>query len=102
MFDEVSSRRVSVGRARWLTAFLLLSCAAWGIGLGAKLFELQVVIAASAAKPPESLSLLPYGPKYPSNPGDFFQPLSVLLVVGLVGRFIAGWRTPPKFKRWLW
>ena len=34
--------------------------------------------------------------------GDFFQPLSVLLVVGSVGALIAGWRSVRSFKRWLW
>ena len=54
--------------------FLWLSIFGWGVGLGAKLFDLIVLAGAWSAAPPASLSLLPYGPRYPLNPGDFFQP----------------------------
>ena len=54
--------------------FLWFSVLCWGIGLGAKLFDLIVVAAAWGAAPPASLALMPYGPRYPINPGDFFQP----------------------------
>jgi hypothetical protein len=97
-----SSSTLSSSRSRWLIAFLWVSAIAWGLGLGAKLFELLVVISAWAANPPASLSLLPYGPRYPFNPGDFFQPLSGLLVIGTIGSLVAGWRTPPSYKVWLW
>jgi len=93
---------VSSARSRWLHVFLWVSVFAWGIGLGAKLFELVVLIPAWAANPPESLSLLPYGPRWPFNPGDFFQPLSVLLVVGTVGALVSGWNTVMTYKAWLW
>lgn len=89
-------------RANWLLVCLWISAVAWGVGLGGKLFELTVVITAWAADPPASLALLPYGPRYPLNPGDFFQPLSALLVVGAVGSLIAGWPTAPTYKLWLW
>src|SRR5436309_15842923 len=41
-------------RHRWLLFFLGLAVSAWGIGLGAKLFELTVLIPAWAANPPQS------------------------------------------------
>jgi len=87
---------------RWLVAFLWISVAAWGIGLGAKLFEFTVVIAAWGADPPASLSLMPYGPSYPNDPGDFFLPLSILLLVGAVGALVSGRRTLRTYKLWLW
>jgi hypothetical protein len=89
-------------RSRWLLFFLWISVFAWGIGLGAKLFELVVLISAWAANPPESLALLPYGPRWPFNPGDFFQPASALLVVGTVGALISGRNTMRTYKAWLW
>ena len=89
-------------RQRWLLVFLWLAVAAWGIGLGAKLFELTVLIQAWAANPPQSFNLLPYGPRWPNNPGDFFQPLSAVLVLTLIGTLVAGWRTTASFKRLLW
>ena len=87
---------------RWLITFLWISVFAWGIGLGAKLFELVVLIPAWAANPPESLTLLPYGPRWPFNPGDFFQPLSLLLAIGTIGALACGWNTSPRYKVWLW
>lgn len=89
-------------RTSFLQIFLWISVFAWGIGLGAKLFELIVLISAWAANPPESLSLLTYGPRWPFNPGDFFQPVSVLLVVGAVGALVSGWNTVRTYKAWLW
>lgn len=82
--------------------FLWVSVSAWAIGFGAKLFELVVLIPAWAANPPTSLSLLPYGPRWPNDPGDFFQPLSALLVIGTVGALVSGWHTLRSYKRWLW
>jgi hypothetical protein len=89
-------------RDRWLTLFLWVSVLAWGIGLGGKLFELVVVISAWSANPPASLSLIPYGPRYPHNPGDFFQPLSAILVIATVGMLVSGWNKPRSYKLWLW
>ncbi len=94
--------QTSLARTRWLLLFLWLSASAWGIGLGAKLFELTVLIPAWAANPPQSLNLLPYGPRWPNNPGDFFQPLSAALALATVGVIVAGWRTTPRFKTLLW
>jgi hypothetical protein len=85
-------------RARLLRIFLWIGIIGWGVGLGAKLFDLLVVAAAWGAAPPQSLSLMPYGKLYPVNPGDFFQPLSVLLVVGAVGALVAGWRSPKVYR----
>jgi hypothetical protein len=48
-----------LARHRWLLFFLWLAVSAWGIALGAKLFELTVLIPAWAANPPQSLNLLP-------------------------------------------
>ena len=89
-------------RVRWLVIFLWASVFAWGVGLGAKLFELVVLIPAWSANPPASLSLLPYGPRWPFNPGAFFQPLSLLLVLGTLGALISGWKTSRTYKAWLW
>jgi hypothetical protein len=40
--------------------------------------------------PPASLTLLPYGPRFPTNPGNFFQPISLPMVVGSSERSSAG------------
>jgi hypothetical protein len=85
-----------------MTAFLWASALAWGVGLGAKIFDLLVVAGAWGASPPESFALLPYGPRYPVNPGDFFQPLSALMALAIVGALISGWRQPGQLRRWLW
>lgn len=45
---------------------------------------------------------MPYGPRYPMNPGDFFQPLSALMVVGILGALISGWKTRLEYRIWLW
>ncbi len=96
--DDDSTRT----RVRFLQPFLWLAVLAWGVGLGAKLFDLLVVAGAWGAAPPASLALLPYGKQYPIDPGDFFQPLSGLLLVGAVGTLTAGWRTPRGYRVWLW
>jgi hypothetical protein len=89
-------------RARSLLIFLWVSVFAWGIVLGGKLFNLIVLISAWAADPPTSFSLLPYGPRWPFDPGDFFQPLMLLILVGVVGALVSGWNTPRTYKVWLW
>ncbi|SEN18752.1 protein of unknown function [Luteibacter sp. UNCMF331Sha3.1] len=88
-------------RIRVLQAFLWASTLAWGIGLGAKLFDLLVVAGAWGAAPPSSFALLPYGPKYPVTPGAFFQPLSALMAVAILSALIAAWRQPAALRRWL-
>lgn len=76
-----------------LRVFLWIAVLGWGIGLGAKLFDLVVVAGAWSASPPASFALLPYGKNYPIDPGDFFIPLSGMIAVGSVGALIAGWRS---------
>lgn len=91
-----------MSRLRVMRLFLWVSVIGWGIGLGAKLFDLIIVAGAWGASPPASLALMPYGPRYPMNPGDFFQPLSVLMVGGMLGALISGWKTPLQYRVWLW
>ena len=89
-------------RLRVMQVFLWMSALGWGVGLGAKLFDLLVVAGAWSAAPPASFALLPYGPRFPMNPGDFFQPLSAVMVLGILGALISGWRTPVQLRFWLW
>ena len=91
-----------MSREQLTRGFLWCSVFGWGIGLGAKLFDLIVLASAWGAAPPASLALMPYGPHYPLNPGDFFQPLSALMVVGILGALISGWKTPLQYRIWLW
>ena len=90
-------------RLRVMRFFLWASVLGWGIGLGAKLFDLLVVAGAWGASPPSSFALLPYGPRFPMNPGDFFQPLSAVMALGILGALISGWRAPLQIRlsRWL-
>lgn len=85
-------------RARLTRAFLWISVVAWGVLVGGKLFDLRVLVGAWSASPPESLSLLPYGPRFPVDTGDYFFPSSVALLVCSFGGVIAGWHTPPRFR----
>src|SRR5437868_10842796 len=89
-------------RLRLMRIFLWISVLGWGIGLGAKLFDLLVVAGAWSAAPPASFALLPYGPHFPMNPGDFFQPLSGAMVLGILGALISGWKAPLRLRLWLW
>jgi hypothetical protein len=89
-------------RMRLTRIFLWISVLAGGIGLGAKIFDLLVLAGAWGAAPPASLALMPYGSRFPMNPGDFFQPLSVVLLVGVLGALISGWKTPFEYRVWLW
>ncbi len=59
-----------------------------------------VVGGAWAASPPASFALLPYGKRYPIDPGDFFIPLSALIAVGSIGALISGWKS--SVRTWLW
>ena len=90
-----------MSRARWTRGFLWISVVGWGIGLGAKLFDLLVLASAWGAAPPASLARMPYGAGYPLDPGDFFQPLSALMALGVVGAVVAGWRIPASYRFWL-
>jgi len=78
--------------------FLWISVLAWGILVGGKLFDLRVLAGAWSASPPQSLSLLPYGPRFPVDTGDYFFPSSVALLVCSFGGLIAGWNTPARFR----
>ncbi len=91
-----------MSRTHLTRAFLWTSVLSWGVALGAKLFDLMVLASAWSAAPPASLAFLPYGPHFPMDPGDFFQPLSVPMVVSILGAMIAGWKTPFEYRRWLW
>ena len=88
-------------RARLTRILLWISVLAWGILLGGKLFDLRVLAGAWSASPPESLSLLPYGPRYPVDTGDYFFPSSIALLVCSFGVLISGWKTPPSYRVWL-
>jgi hypothetical protein len=71
---------------------------AWGLLVGGKLFDLRVLVGAWSASPPESLNLLPYGPRFPVDTGEYFFPSSVALLVCSIGSLIAGWNTPSRFR----
>jgi hypothetical protein len=90
-----------MSRKRLTRTFLWISVLAWGVGLGAKLFDLLVLASAWGASPPSSLALYPYGVQWPINPGTFFQPLSSLLLVASLGALIAGWKTQGNYRNWL-
>ena len=89
-------------RSRVIEMFLWASTLAWGVALGAKIFDLLVVAGAWGASPPGSFALLPYGAKYPISPGNFFQPLSALMAFTILGALVAGWRRSGQLRRWLW
>ena len=89
-------------RVRLMRAFLWVSVLAWGIGVGAKLYDLRVVAGAWSAAPPQSLTLLPYGPRFPVDPGKFFIPTSLSTLAGAFGALILGWKTPFRYRVWLW
>jgi len=72
-------------RYRLMRIFLWCGVFFGGIALGAKLFDLLILAGAWSANPPASLALLPYGPRFPMNPGDFFQSLSLPMLVGILG-----------------
>jgi hypothetical protein len=79
-------------------SFLWISVLAWGILLGAKLFDLIVLAGAWSASPPESLRLLPYGKNYPVDTGVFFIPSSAALLFCTFGALVAGWKTPLRYR----
>lgn len=94
-----SEHTLSFGRRRTLRLFLLLSVLSLGVGLGAKIFDLLVLGTAWGAAPPASFAHLPYGKEFPVDPGLFFQPLSGLILIGIVGALITGWKSSLRF--WL-
>jgi len=88
-------------RARITRLLLWISVLAWGILLGGKLFDLRVLAGAWSANPPESLSLWPYGSRFPVDTGEYFFPASVALLVCSFGALISGWKTPANYRIWL-
>lgn len=79
-------------QAKMTRGLLWVSVVAWGVLLGGKLFDHVVLVGAWSANPPESLSLLPYGERFPVDTGDYFFPSSVALLLCSFGLFISGWR----------
>jgi hypothetical protein len=75
-------------RVRFMRVSLWASVLVWGIGAGAKLYDLRVVAGAWSAAPPESLTLLPYGPRFPVDPGKFFIPTSLSTLVAAFAALI--------------
>lgn len=88
-------------RERWTRFFLWCLVVSFGIALGAKIYDLAVLATAWGAAPPTSLTLLPYGARYPVDPGQFFEPLSAAILLFLLAAAIAGWKTPWKYRTWL-
>ena len=90
-----------MSREKLTREFLWFSVLGWAVALGAKLYDLVVLAGAWSASPPASFDLLPYGHRWPVDPGNFFQPLSVVMVIGILGTVIAGWKTPWNYRVWL-
>ncbi len=88
-------------RVRLTRILLWASVLGYGILLGSKLFDLRVLAGAWSASPPESLSLMPYGTRYPVDTGQYFLPISAPLLVFSLATLIAGWRTPFSYRVWL-
>lgn len=88
-------------RERLTRILLWVLVVAWGILLGGKLFELRVLAGAWSASPPESLSLLPYGHRFPLDTGRYFSPSSVALLICSFAVLITGWNTPWRYRVWL-
>jgi hypothetical protein len=58
-------------------------------------FRLHMVDGVSLERgTPESLTLLPYGPRFPVDPGKFFLPTSLSTLVAAFGALISGWKRP--------
>jgi hypothetical protein len=88
-------------RVQLTRIFLWLSVLAWGTLIGAKLYDLVVLAGAWSAAPPESLTLMPYGPRFPVDPGLFFAPLSATTVLAAFGALVSGWNAPWRYRAWL-
>ncbi len=85
-------------RSRLTRFFLWVSVLAWGPLVGAKIFDLVVLVGAWSASPPASLRLLPYGSDFPVDTGEFFIPSSAALLISTVGALTVGWRTPLRYR----
>ena len=88
-------------RARSTRTLLWISVLAWGVLVGGKLFDLRMLVGAWSASPPESLNLLPYGPHFPVDTGEYFFPSSVALLLCSFAALITGWQTPWRYRIWL-
>ena len=86
---------------RIIRFFLWLSVLGNGVALGAKLFDLVVVVGAWSTAPPASLALLPYGPHYRIDPGGFFCRFRYS-ISSACSELISGWKTSLQFRVWLW
>lgn len=81
------------------TRFLLwIIVLAGGMLLGGKLFDNQVLVGAWSQSPPESLKMLPYGPQWPVDTGEYFFPSSVSWLVCSLLVIITGWKTPWRYR----
>lgn len=69
-----------------------------GIVVGAKLFDLRVLVGAWSQSPPESLNLLPYGSRWPVDTGEFFIPISGSYLLASLAALIAAWPTPTRYR----
>ncbi|WP_085316038.1 anthrone oxygenase family protein [Derxia lacustris] len=87
-------KHFSASKSLFGLAWILVS--AWAIALGAKIFDLLVLATAWGASPPASFQHLPYGKDYPIDPGNFFQPLSALLLLANIGALLLAWRSPAR------
>lgn len=85
-------------RIRVTRAFLWIAVLSGAVVLGAKLFDLRVLAGAWSASPPESLAMLPYGPRWPVDTGEFFIPSSAALLLSSLGAVVAGWKTRPWYR----
>ena len=85
-------------RARTTRLFLWVVVLASGPLLGAKIFDLLVLVGAWSADPPSSLRLLPYGEAWPVDTGEFFIPGSAATLLASLGASIAGWTTPWRYR----
>lgn len=77
-------------------AFCWLLMSSWAIVLGAKIFDLLVLGCAWGANPPKSFDFLPYGKAFPIDPGNFFQPLSALILLSGIACLATGWKSPAR------
>ena len=99
MYTTVTlSNTPTFSRKRITRVLLWISVFAWGVLLGATLFDLRVLAGAWSASPPESLSLLPYGKRWPVNTGELFIPISAALLLASFGALVAGWKTGPRYR----
>jgi hypothetical protein len=87
--------------ARTVRFLLWIMVLAGGILLGGKLFDNRVLVGAWSQSPPESLDLLPYGPRWPVDTGEYFFPSSVVWLVCCLAAIVVGWKTPWSYRIWL-